>query len=178
MATGSEGGTYYEVGKRCRAALAPENVEVQLLPTAGSVENLSLLRDPRSGVSVALIQSGTVTPENASDLESLGTVFDEPLWWFCRHELEDTGLETLRARKVTIGPEGSGTRAVALELLKRTGMLDEIGELLALDFRVAAEKLLAGEIDIAFIMASSESPVVQPLRPKSNRLRAQHQPPS
>ena len=77
-------------------------------------ENLSLLRDPRSGVSVALIQSGTVTPENASDLESLGTVFDEPLWWFRRCELEDAGLETLRGRKVSIGPEGSGTRAVVL----------------------------------------------------------------
>jgi TRAP-type uncharacterized transport system substrate-binding protein len=35
MATGPEGGTYYEVGQRYRAALARENVEVQLGADAG-----------------------------------------------------------------------------------------------------------------------------------------------
>src|SRR5262249_14165841 len=52
MATGPEGGTYYELGEQYRAALADAGVEVRLMPTAGSVENLALLRDPNSGVSV------------------------------------------------------------------------------------------------------------------------------
>ena len=54
MATGPEGDAYYEVGGRYRAALARENVEVQLAATAGSVDNLALLRDPHSQASVAL----------------------------------------------------------------------------------------------------------------------------
>jgi TRAP-type uncharacterized transport system substrate-binding protein len=58
MATGPEGGTYYEVGQRYRAALARENVDVQLVPTQGSIESLAMLHDPHSGVSVALIQGG------------------------------------------------------------------------------------------------------------------------
>ena len=87
MVTGPEGGTYYEVGKRYRTALARENVEVQLAPTPGSVENLAMLRDPHSGVSVALIQSGIVGAENTSGVESLGTVFYEPMWWFHRREV-------------------------------------------------------------------------------------------
>src|SRR5262245_7001277 len=78
MATGAEGGSYYEAGQRYRAALARENVDVQLVPTPGSVENLAMLRDPRSGVSVALIQGGVVSEENTSGVESLGTVFYEP----------------------------------------------------------------------------------------------------
>jgi len=163
MATGPEGGTYYEVGKRYRTALARENVEVQLAPTPGSVENLAMLRDPHSGVSVALIQSGIVGAENTSGVESLGTVFYEPMWWFHRREIQGVGLDGLRGRKVSIGPEGSGTRALALELLKRAGVEQQVGELLALEPRAAAEKLLAGEIDVAFIMASSESPVVEQL---------------
>jgi len=61
MATGPEGDAYYEVGERYRAALARENVEVQLVPTAGSVENLTKLLDPRSGASVGLIEGG-LTP--------------------------------------------------------------------------------------------------------------------
>jgi TRAP-type uncharacterized transport system substrate-binding protein len=163
MATRPEGGTYFEVGKRYRTALARENVDVQLVPTPGSVENLALLRDPHSSVSVALIQGGIVSAENTSGVESLGTVFYEPMWWFHRRELEGVGLDGLRGRKISIGPEGSGTRALSLELLKRAGIEQQVGELLALEPRAAAEKLLAGEIDVAFIIGSSESPVVQQL---------------
>src|SRR5262249_49014364 len=51
----------------------------------------------------------------------------------------------------------------SLELIKRTGMERQIGELLALDVREAADKLKAGEIDVAFMMNSWDAPVVQQL---------------
>ena len=63
MATGPEGSAYYEDGERYRAALAKAGVEVQLLPTVGSVETAAMLRDPHSGVSVGLMQGG-VTPDS------------------------------------------------------------------------------------------------------------------
>src|SRR3974390_2493979 len=58
MATGPEGGANYQLGDRYREFLAKSGVELKLMPTAGSLENLELLRDPRSGVSVALVQGG------------------------------------------------------------------------------------------------------------------------
>jgi TRAP-type uncharacterized transport system substrate-binding protein len=163
MATGPEGDAYYEVGERYRAALARENVEVQLVPTAGSVENLTKLLDPRSGASVGLIEGGLTPAGVASALESLGTVFYEPLWWFHKREITGEGVDALRGRKVSIGPEVSGTRALSLELMKRTRMAGQFGEVLALAPRAAGEKLAAGEIDFAYIMTSWESPVVQQL---------------
>jgi len=163
MATGPEGSAYYEDGKRYRAALAKAGVEVQLLSTAGSVETAALLRDLHSGVSVGLIQGGVIGAENASGLESLGTVAYEPLWWFRRREVQGVGADALRGRKVAIGPEGSGTRALSLELIKRVGIEGQIGEVLALGPREAVEKLLAGDIDVAFMMNSWDSPVVQQL---------------
>ena len=163
MAVGPEGGAYYEDGKRYRTALAEAGVDVQLLPTAGSVETVALLRDPHSGVSVGLIQGGVIGAENASGLESLGTVAYEPLWWFRRREIQGVGADALRGRKIAIGPEGSGTRALSLELIKRTGLEGQIGELLAVGPREAAEKLLAGQIDVAFMMNSWGSPIVQQL---------------
>ena len=87
MGTGQEGDAYYEVGERYRTALARENVEVKLLPTAGSAENLAMLRDPHSLVSVALIEGGILGVGDGSGVESLGTVFYEPLWWFHRREV-------------------------------------------------------------------------------------------
>lgn len=163
MATGPEGGAYYEIGKRYRGLLAGAGIEVRLVRTAGSLENLALLRDPRSGVSVALIQSGTVNPEAASELESLGTVFYEPLWIFHKREPGKTTLDYLRGGKISVGPVGSGTRALSLELLKRTGFDQKVGELLALSPQVAADELLAGEIDAAVILNSWDSPTVQRL---------------
>src|SRR6202048_892373 len=69
MATGPEGDAYYEIGERYRAALARANVEVQLVPTAGSVENFSMLLNPHSGVSVALIEGGISSAGDASAVE-------------------------------------------------------------------------------------------------------------
>ena len=108
MATGPEGDAYYEVGGRYRAALARENVEVQLAATAGSVDNLALLRDPHSQASVALIEGGIPGAADSAGLESLGTLFYEPLWWFQKREVQAEGVDALRGRRISIGPQAAG----------------------------------------------------------------------
>jgi TRAP transporter TAXI family solute receptor len=163
MATGTEGGAYNEIGKRYREILARSGVELRLRQTGGSVENVELLRDRRSGVSVGLVQGGSLGDTEVSELESLGTVFYEPLWLFTRSELHGAGLDGLRGRKISIGPEGSGTRVLALELLKRQGLDKQVGELLPFGAQVAGEKLIAGEIDAAIILLSWDSPVIKQL---------------
>jgi TRAP-type uncharacterized transport system substrate-binding protein len=162
MATGAEGGAIYELGIRYREILAQSGIELQLLPTAGSLENLARLRDPESGVGVGFIQGGTTTKNESPNLESLGTVFYEPLWFFYRSEIGG-GMQGLRGRRLSIGPEGSGGRALALELVKRTKIDSIVGELLGYAPQVAAEKLIAGDIDAAFIVTGWDSPVVQRL---------------
>ena len=165
MATGSEGGTFYDVGERYRAALARAGVEVRLVHTAGSAENLALLLDPHSGVSVGLIQGGTIGAAASSNkLESLGTVFYEPLWLFYKPELGNIkGHIDLRGRRISVGPVGSGTRALSLELLKRNGIDGQNSELLALTTKESEEKLLAGEIDALGTVNAWEAPIVQKL---------------
>ena len=162
MATGAEGGANYELGIRYREILAKEGVRLELLPTSGSMENLRRLRDPRSGISVGFIQGGTTTRKEAPELESLGTVFYEPLWLFRRGEIGE-GVQALRGRRVSIGPEGSGGRALALRIIEKTRIDSIIGELSGFAPQVAAERLIAGEIDAAFIVTAWESPVVQSL---------------
>jgi len=158
MATGAEGGANYELGIQYRDALAKEGVKVVLQPTTGSLDNLRQLQDSRSGVSVGFIQSGTTTRKESPGLESLGTVFYEPLWLFRR-----VGQQGLQNSRISIGPEGSGGRALALQLLARTKLGSVVGELSGFAPKVAAEKLIAGEIDAAFIVTGWESPVVQSL---------------
>lgn len=159
MATGAEGGANYELGVRYRDILAQSGVRVQVLPTSGGVENLSRLNDPRSGVDVGFIQGGTTTAKESPNVESLGTVFYEPLWFFYRSEIGDN-IQALRGRRVSIGPEGSGARTLALEIIKKFKLDVVIGELLGYAPQAAAEKLIAGDIDAALIVTGWDSPVI------------------
>jgi TRAP-type uncharacterized transport system substrate-binding protein len=162
MATGPVGGADYELGDRYREFLAKSAVELKLMPTSGSLENLELLRSPRSGVSVALVQGGAANGVESSGVESLGTVGYAPLWLFYRRQIGGN-LRALAGRRVSIGPEGSGARALSMELLKRTKIEAAVGELLDFSPQVAAEKLIAGDIDAALIVTGWHSPAVQSL---------------
>jgi TRAP transporter TAXI family solute receptor len=163
MATGPEGSAHYEVGKRYRDLLALQGIELRLLPTAGSVENLARLRDPQSNVEVAFLQSGMTNRKESAGLESLGTVFYEPLWFFYRTEYRAKGIQGLRSKKISIGPEGSGTRVITLKLLALNGINERFAQLLSLTPQQAGEKLLRNEIDAALMLTSWDSPVVQRL---------------
>jgi TRAP-type uncharacterized transport system substrate-binding protein len=162
MATGPAGGANYELGARYRDILAKSGVELKLRPTSGSLENLRLLRDPKSGISVGLLQGGAAEGAETSGVESLGTVGYEPLWLFHRSGIGGS-LGALAGQRVSIGPEGSGARAFALDVLKRTKTEGTIGALLGFSPQVAAEKLIAGDIDAAFIVTGWDSPAVQSL---------------
>lgn len=162
MATGPAGGAYHELGLRYREILARSGVRLRLVNTTGGLDNLARLRNRRSGVHAAFIQGGTTTKEESPKIESLGTLFFEPLWLFYRSGIGE-GLERYRGRRISIGPEGSGGRALALEILKRTKVDAVVGELSGFPPQEAADKLIAGEIDIAFVVLGWDSPVVRRL---------------
>jgi len=163
MATGPRGGAYAEWSARYREILAREGFELRLLPTAGAAENLAKLRDPRSGVSVAFVQAGLTTADESPDLTSLGAVSYEPLWFFCQGIPHGATPEDLRGKRLSIGPEGSGTRALMLRILKLHGAGENVARFLALQPGEAMEKLLQGKIDGLALVTSWESPVVRRL---------------
>lgn len=103
MATGTTGLAYYKFGQIYAEALKREGVEVDVRDTRGSLDNLARLHssDPEKQASVALIQGGIIDASNASDLESLGTVFYEPLWLFRRRNAGADGPGNLRGKRDT-----------------------------------------------------------------------------
>jgi TRAP transporter TAXI family solute receptor len=163
LSTGAEGGAYHLFGQRYRDILARDDVHVELRASAGSVENLERLADPSAGVEAAFVQSGVATPEVAADLVSLGSVYYEPLWIFYRSPKEITLLNDMLGRRIAIGPEGSGTRALALQLLRAVGADSATAELEPLGGGAAADALMQGRIDAVFFVASPQAPVVQRL---------------
>jgi TRAP-type uncharacterized transport system substrate-binding protein len=149
MAVYPEGSLNAELVKRYQHVLARNGIEVKLDPSAGAVESLGDLRDPKSGVSVALLPGGITTKQDSPELVSLGTVFYQPLWIFSRGRLPHGPLQ-LRDRRISIGPEGSTSRVLALELLGRAGSIDQKSTtLFALPPAESAEALIRGDIDAA-----------------------------
>lgn len=168
MTTGPEGGAYSELGNRYHEVLARSGIDLKLLPSAGAIENLSRLRDGRSGVSVGFVQGGTTNEKESPDLVSLGTVFYEPLWFFYRGAPPDRKLTRLRGRRISIGPEDSGTQELLLTLLARNGIDRNFARLLPLTPQVAAEDLVRGRIDAAAFVMSWKSSTIQKLLAEDN----------
>ena len=160
MATGPSGGSYAAYGARYREVLARHGLEVELRQTAGDVENLKLLRDPRSGVVAALLQAGTTNARESPQLVSLGAVALQAVWVFRHGEPEG---RIFAGRRVSIGPEGSGTRALMTRLLGLLGIDPRSWTLLDLPPAVAAEELQAGRIDGMALVAGWDSPIVHRL---------------
>jgi TRAP-type uncharacterized transport system substrate-binding protein len=163
MSTGSPGGAYDELAKRYQTILARSHVELKLIESAGAVENLKRLNDPHSGVSVAFVQNGLTTEKDSPNLVSLGTIAYEPTWLFYQGAEPGVHFEGLRGRKVSIGPEGSGSRAIALELLSRNGIGPQEAEFLPLTLAETGDQLASGKIGAAIMVAAWDAPVVRRL---------------
>ena len=161
FAAGSQGGAYYAFAERYQRLLAEQGIEVELIQTAGSVENLRLLDEGQ--VDVALVQGGLATPGDAATLRSLGGLFHEPFWVFVRDEAGVTEFGDLRSKRLAIGPLGSGSRILGVELQAEfDGTWPETARN-TLSGTPAADALMAGQIDAAGFSASPDAPYVQTL---------------
>lgn len=158
MATGSVDGAYHGFARRYARYLAGEGIELVLRPTAGSVENLSLLR--AGEVSLAMIQGGVEgEPGEGQALASLGSLYYEPLWLFHRADIAPTQLRELAGMRLAVGARGSGTRVLAEALLRENG-LAEAGGWSPLAGGAALDALLAGELDAVFLVISAQSELI------------------
>jgi TRAP transporter TAXI family solute receptor len=162
MTTGSDSGAYYGYAQRYATILARDGVTLEVRTSAGSLQNLERLE--KGEAQVGFVQGGVVPPrvEDAeeSTLRSLGSVYYEPVWVFYRGERRVERLAELGGRRIAVGPEGSGVRQLALQLLAANDIQPGEG-LLPLGGQAAADALRQGSIDAAFVIASESAPVVQ-----------------
>ncbi|MCU0985549.1 MAG: ABC transporter substrate-binding protein [Acetobacteraceae bacterium] len=158
IAAGAPGGAYETAARRWAASLAREGVTAEVLATAGSVENLALVTGAVPRADIAIIQGGVSGEAAFPDLRSLGAVAYEAVWVFRRISVEGTRLRDLAGTRIAIGPEGSGTRALALSLMQTAGL--ETATTLPLGGMEAAEALLAGEADAALFVSAAPTPAI------------------
>lgn len=160
MTTGPDGGAYHLFAQRYRAHLARENISITLKPSAGSIENLQRLQSAGSDVEVGLVQAGLGSGDTAPGLRSLGAVYYEPLWLFYRGNEFIDRFSQLADKRVAIGAVGSGSRALALQLLKASGVDTSSPNLRPLGGNDAVKALIEEDVDAVLLVAAPDAPIV------------------
>jgi len=163
IATGSPSGAYFAYGGAYSEILKRNGIRLEVLPTAGSAENIKLLEAESGGVDVALIAGGFSTLARSDKIISLGSLYYEPLWIFHQTNLTLARLPDLKGLRVAVGEEGSGTKILALQLLELNGITEKNTRILSYGSQEAANMLLQKKLDAAIFVTTHRSPYIEPL---------------
>ena len=167
IATGFQDGLYYRFGERMQSALKKEGVDLQVLKTGGTLDNLALLADPKSGVDLAMIQGGVADVSQFPYFVSIAGMFYEPVWVFFRESSFKgdpdglTLLTQLKGKRVSIGNAGSGTNSIAKLLLDTSGIKPTDLKMEELTPQEGASKLATGNLDAVFVVAAAEASLLK-----------------
>lgn len=159
LATGQDGGAYEYYGEQFAAYLETQGIEVELLETAGSVENLELL-EGAEGIDLGFVQGGLADVMPTDNVMALGSLYLEPVWFFVGAGVEISSIEDLVGKRLAVGAEGSGTRAVVLSVLNAHGINSESAEFLDTASVELGKGFEDKTIDAAFLISGPESDIV------------------
>lgn len=148
--------------KHYQDILKADGVRLDIHYSKGPFDNLNLLED-NSGVSAAFVQDGLGAYEEHPNVESLGSLYYEPIWIFYRSKNEYNYLSQLMGDKISVGRAGHGTQVLAERLLKLSGLEPNEATLMNMTSQEAATALKNGKIDVAILMLPASSPIVHEL---------------
>ncbi|HET7803623.1 MAG TPA: TAXI family TRAP transporter solute-binding subunit [Pseudolabrys sp.] len=163
IATSPIGEHYHNLGTRYQGVLAASDIKVQLRATNGAKENLNLLNHSNSGVQIAFMQGGISNGRLAPDVMSLGRIDYQIFWLFYPTGETLTDLAQLKGKRIGLGAEGSGDRAVCEKILAVAGITYDNTTLVSVAPENVVNNLDAGAIDAVFRNFSPESPVLNAL---------------
>jgi len=159
IATGAASGTFYPLGKTLAQTFAHardgERVDLKVLATSGTGENLALLG--KHEADLALVSNGV--PGNASTT-LVAPLFAEAVQLIVRKDARIATPFDLKQRRVSIGPAASGTEKVALIILQHFGLHRDDFTARNLPPNEASAALERGEVDALFLVARLGDPTV------------------
>lgn len=167
MTTGADNGLYYRFGQQLAKELLKEKISLEVLPSAGSLENIERLKQENANVHVGILQGGVGQVSENPNISALASVFDEQVWIFYRKAAFKEGLTKmtqLKDKNISIGPQGSGTRDLGLKLLK-LNQIDPQADKSSIQLKdfTASQSLKAlhtKELDAVMLVSGPQAPIV------------------
>ena len=127
LAAGDPGGLYLafaEILAKQMKSRYPD-ITVEVLPTEGTVENLSRLRSGDVDLGLALAdvaERDATTGPAATAPQAVARVYENYLQVIVREDAAVQQISDLQARRVSIGPRGSGAAATSQVLFESAGL--------------------------------------------------------
>lgn len=171
LATGPAQSAYDEFGKRYKRALAADGIEVVLLQSEGSSANLQLLRDGKADLGFVQGGSSDRAANEEAGIESLGSLFVEPVWLFYREASAKkvtatatlSSLTQLKGLRLNVGTPGSGVPSLMDKLFEANNVDAASLTMSRLEQTPATVAFLGGELDALVFASAPESLMVQML---------------
>jgi TRAP transporter TAXI family solute receptor len=185
IVTASERGTYIQIGRDIANFVAPAaNIELEVLPSAGSAENVQRLRfEP--GVRFALVQSDVYQAflDQASGgnveagqmirpLRVIMPLYNEEIYFIARADAPFNFVHEIKDAKINVGPVRSGTAMSATTIYRQlfgTTLADTNTSFLGNE--EALVKLLSDtSLDVVVVVAGQPAKLLVDMKPEARRL--------
>jgi hypothetical protein len=165
LATGSKQGIYYQIGLKIADALQKHGINVKVVPTAGSVQNIKMLLDNKAQLCIA--QTNILKHlQSTENIKVLIPLYTETMHILIRNPIKVRHLTDLSGKRISVGPLGGGTEPNAIAMLEAAGISKADVFIYHLSFDDTAKALQKGDIDAAFIMIGDPAPIIETLMKK------------
>ena len=176
IASGSDTGAYHYLAVQLKELLRLEypRITVEIQTTDGSPDNLD--RIMKGNVQFAFYQNngkswlgqvdGTQSDKSIQavrEVRAVANLYVEVLHIIVRKSIGVDGIQGLRGVNVSVGAKDSGTIQVAQQVLRHYNMSVNDQRMLSLNFADTLKAFESGEIDAAFIVTGSLSPMLREL---------------
>jgi TRAP-type uncharacterized transport system substrate-binding protein len=178
LAAGGADGAYLALARTYQGQLRRHGVILELREDLQGADLIKALQDPRSGIDGGIVKGGYMGAlrgrlasaksrdrheEETLALRSLGRLMLEPVWVFTRGDLPIASLRDLEGKRILTGTPTSGSRRVAIQLLRANGVNAENSVLLDRELTDDAKALFDGQADAAILILPPESDRIQRL---------------
>lgn len=164
LASGSAQGVYLPLANDLAAVAKRSGVEIRVLPSEGSKQNLVWLAEGRADLALAQSdiawnayrgKDGFLRP--VTSLRVVAPLYTEAIHILIRRTLYVHRVDDLRGKRVAVGPAGGGTEANAAQVLGAAGLTLAEVDARHLSVEEAMAALRRGELDAAFVTSGVPS---------------------
>lgn len=175
IGTGGTSGTYYPLGTALAQKIfnGVEGVQANAVSTGASVTNVQEMVDGK--YQIALVQNDiayyaangeTLDAFDGNPIDSIAgmaILYPEDIQVVTTKGSGIESIEDLKGKKVAVGDQGSGTDANTRQVLDAAGITYDDIDVNYVDFGKAAQGMMSGQLDAAFITAGAPTSAVQEL---------------